>query len=121
MGMAWKEALKRLKDYCAGDTVGEPSAMKAELEGLEESLKGWELRDEHRERGFNVYRDTDVKVRKERDDARSEVAVLKEFIHRVYGTLDAVLHSIDADGSRKNWLPGLMEEALEKLGIKTKS
>ena len=49
-GMPWKEALKRLKEYCAGDAmVGEPPAMQKELEGLEESLKGWETRDQRRE------------------------------------------------------------------------
>lgn len=54
-GMPWKEALKRLKEYCAGDAMaGEPPAMQKELEGLEESLKGWETRDERRGRALDV-------------------------------------------------------------------
>lgn len=63
-GIPWKEALKRLREYCAGDAmVGEPPAMQKELEGLEESLKGWELRDERRERMLKLIQgDTREKI-----------------------------------------------------------
>ena len=65
-GMPWKEALKRLKEYCAGDAmVGEPPAMQKELEGLEESLKGWETRDERRERMLKLVQ----------GDAREKIAM----------------------------------------------
>ena len=65
-GMPWKEALKRLKEFhqeTSGPVGGDPSlarwkpaTMQKELEGLEESLKAWETRDERRERSLEVMR-----------------------------------------------------------------
>lgn len=55
-GMSWKEALKNLKAFLANPLDGSPGPMQKELEGLEESLKGWELRDERRERSLEIYR-----------------------------------------------------------------
>ena len=48
-GMPWKEALIRLKAEHAQGLDGSPATMQKELAGLEESLKGWELRDQRRE------------------------------------------------------------------------
>ena len=48
-GMAWREAVKRLKEYCAAVQHGDSATIAKALEGLEESLKGWELRDQRRE------------------------------------------------------------------------
>jgi hypothetical protein len=63
MGMAWKEAIKNLKAHL-GDS------MQKEVEGLEESLKGWEARDESREKSFVRWRETDAKLRAEILDLR---------------------------------------------------
>lgn len=53
------------------------------------------------------------------EDREQDVKGLKEFIHRVHGTLDTVLHAASPEHSSKTWLPGLMKECLEKQGIKT--
>lgn len=54
LGMPWKEALKRLKEYHQAGADGSPASMQKELEGLEESLKGWEARDERRGRALDA-------------------------------------------------------------------
>ena len=62
-GMPWKEALKRLKDFHAAGADGSPASMQKELEGLEESLKGWEARDERRDRTLEIYRQDGITLR----------------------------------------------------------
>ena len=64
-GMPWKDALKRLKEFHQAGADGSPASMQKELEGLEESLKGWEQRDERRERCFEIYKEDGVKLRAE--------------------------------------------------------
>ena len=75
MGMAWKEALKRLKDHHAAGLAGVPATMQKELEGLEESLKGWEDRDESREKSFQSWKEADAQIRRERDASKESFRV----------------------------------------------
>ena len=75
-GMPWKEALKRLKEHHAAGLDGSPATMQKELEGLEESLKGWETRDERRERSLEIYRQADEKLRAENDKLRGDISKL---------------------------------------------
>jgi len=65
--MDWKTAIKKLKEFHAAGADGSPASMQAELSGLEESLKGWEERDEHREKSFQAWKAVDAKLRAERD------------------------------------------------------
>ena len=58
-GMSWKEALKHLKEYCAAVQHGDQIVIAKALEGLEESLKGWETRDERRGKCLDALRDVD--------------------------------------------------------------
>ena len=79
MGMAWKAAVKALREYCGGN-------MTKELEGLEESLKGWEERDEHREKSFQTWKAADAALRNEVDflsKNRAENLVLKSDLDAV--------------------------------------
>ncbi len=75
-GMSWREALKRLKEYHQAGADGSPASMQKELEGLEESLKGWEARDERRDRTLEIYRQNDEKLRAENDQLRGELSKL---------------------------------------------
>ena len=79
-GMPWKEALKRLKDFHAAGADGSPASMQKELEGLEESLKGWETRDERRDRTLEVYRQTDEKLRAENLGLKKRVEAMEKAI-----------------------------------------
>ncbi len=76
-GMPWKEALKRLKEYHAAGLDGSPATMQKELEGLEESLKGWELRDERRERTLDIYRKNEEELRAENEALKKRVEELR--------------------------------------------
>jgi chromosome segregation ATPase len=78
MGMAWKDALKILKTFHAAGADGSPASMQKELEGLEESLKGWELRDESREKSFVAWRETDTVLWAENAKLRAEVERLND-------------------------------------------
>ena len=69
MGMDWKSAIKALKAFHAPGLDGSPASMQKELEGLEESLKGWEDRDESRGKSFEAWKAVDAKLRAERDAA----------------------------------------------------
>ena len=75
-GMAWREAVKRLKEYCAAVQHGDQATIAKALEGLEESLKAWETRDERREKTLEVYRQVDEKVRAENDKLRGDISKL---------------------------------------------
>lgn len=77
-GMPWKEALKRLKEYHQAGADGSPASMQKELEGLEESLKGWETRDERRDRTLEIYRQNDEKLRKENTELQKRVNDLEK-------------------------------------------
>lgn len=78
MGMDWKSAIKALKAFHAPGLDGSPASMQKELEGLEESLKGWEDRDESRGKSFETWKAVDAKLRAERDAALLQIDELRE-------------------------------------------
>ena len=94
-GMPWKEALKRLKEYHCAGADGSPASMQKELEGLEESLKGWETRDERRERALEVYRQDAFNLRVDAAVAQKLIDALQKALELatpvLYGRADELL------------------------------
>ena len=75
--MPWKEALQRLKAHHAAGLDGAPATMQKELAGLEESLKGWEARDERRDRTLEIYRQDGDALRKKVLELEARVEELR--------------------------------------------
>ncbi len=94
-GMPWKEALKRLKAFHAGGLDGSPATMQKELEGLEESLKGWETRDERREKCLEIYRQSDIGLRADLAVATKLIDAMQKALELatpvLYGRADELL------------------------------
>jgi hypothetical protein len=77
MGMDWKSAMKAIRAFHAPGLDGSPATLQKELDGLEESLKGWEERDERREASFKAWKGVDAKLRADQDQLVSENIYLK--------------------------------------------
>lgn len=57
------------------------------------------------------------RVQMDRDAFKGQIAGLKEVIHTIHGTLDAVLHSADPVKSMNTWLPLAIKDCRKALGI----
>ena len=117
-GMSWKEALKNLKAFHAGGLDGSPPTMQKELEGLEESLKGWELRDERREKTLEIYRQGSEKLRVERALLEKRVDEL-EADQAALAKLSTCICSEDAGGLRIPFDPECPQHGTVKAPCKS--
>lgn len=58
-----------------------------------------------------------AKVQAEREALQKEIADLRNTIHEVHGTLDAVVHAADPIQSMKTWLPIAIRDCRKALGL----
>lgn len=101
--MTWKDAIKALKAYHVAGADSSPATMQKELLGLEESLKGWESRDEHRERSFVAWREQNATLRADKElfekrwnDVETENAKLRVEVERLKAQSELIASMVDA-------------------------
>lgn len=70
--------MKALKAFHAPGLDGSPASLQKELDGLEESLKGWEERDERREASFETWKKINETLRADRDAALLQISELQK-------------------------------------------